>query len=75
NFRSDSVSVINTNSHIVVDTINVGSGPYGVAITPSGNFVYVTGRSRDIVFAIATNSNAVVETINVGWEPVGIAIS
>ncbi|PEA00968.1 hypothetical protein CON37_30590 [Bacillus cereus] len=59
----------------MVDTINAGFGPYGVAITPSGNFVYVTGRSKNNVFAIATNSNAVVETINVGSEPVGIAIS
>ena len=41
NHDSGTVSVINTASNTVVDTITVGSGPYGIAITPDGNRAYV----------------------------------
>ena len=64
----------------VIISIPVGSGPFGVAISPNGAFVYITnstslGSSSGSVSVISTASNTVVHTIEVGDFPVGIAIT
>ncbi len=38
---SNTVSVIDTATNNVTATVTVGSGPYGVAVTPDGTKVYV----------------------------------
>ena len=53
NNNSDDVSVIATASNTVVDTIAVGDGPAGVAITPDGAFVYVANAVSNDVSVIA----------------------
>ena len=75
NAWDDTVSVIDTISNTVVDTINVGDYPYGLAITPNNNLVYVVNTSDDTVNVIDTSSNTVVNTIAVGDGPLGIAIT
>jgi YVTN family beta-propeller protein len=52
NGGSDSVSVINTSNNTVVDTVTVGSGPDGVAVSPDGSRVYVTNNFGDSVSVI-----------------------
>ena len=66
NFTSRDVSVIDTDSNTVVDTVAVGSGPRGVAITPDGAFAYVTNLNSHNVSVIDTDSNTVVDTVAVG---------
>ncbi len=68
--------MIDTDSNTVVDTIPVGDGPNGVAIT-RGLFdsrAYVGNGSSDNVSVIDTDSNTVVDTIPVGDGPFGVAI-
>ena len=48
---------------MVVDTITVGSNPFGIAVTPNGQFVYVTDRGANNVYVINTSLNTVVDTI------------
>ena len=54
----------------------VGTGPRDVAITPNGQYVYVTNYyNGNTVSVISTSSNSVVSTISVGANPLGVAIT
>ena len=44
NNGSDTVSVIDTATNTVVDTVAVGANPFGVAVHPDGNTVYVANN-------------------------------
>jgi YVTN family beta-propeller protein len=74
NFGSETVSVIDTNTLMVIRSpITFGSGPLGVAVTPNGARVYVSNHMSDNVSVIDTATNAVVATIPVGLGPYGVA--
>jgi outer membrane autotransporter protein len=70
------VSVINTTSNTVTDTITgLGTGLEGVAITPNGKFAYVT-RAAGTVTVINTATNSVEgNPIPVGAFPFGVAFT
>jgi len=83
NFTSDTVSVIDTATNSVVDTVTVGDNPYGVAVHPAGTLVYVA-NSKDghtnpqppfTVSVIDTSTNSVIDTVVVGNIPYGVAIN
>jgi YVTN family beta-propeller protein len=60
----------------VVNTIKVGTEPFGCALTPNGKRLYVTNQSSATVSVIDTKRDKVVETIRgVGTKPHGIAIT
>jgi YVTN family beta-propeller protein len=69
--------VISTATNAVVDSpIPVGTLPVGVAITPNGQFAYVTNNSSNSVSMINTATNTVVGSpIAVGTMPEGVAIT
>jgi YVTN family beta-propeller protein/autotransporter-associated beta strand protein len=74
------VSVIGTTRQIVINTIDLGSSPYGsqptgAAVTPDGAYVYITDFSTGSVSVIDTGTQAVVKTIVVGTSPYGVAIT
>jgi YVTN family beta-propeller protein len=75
NVASGTVSVIDTSDGTVVDTIRVGEGPAGVAITPDGTHAYVTNGEDGTVSVIDTSNNTVVDTVRVGRVPLGLAIT
>lgn len=77
NLGSGDVSVIETISNQVVDTVFIGTGsePAGLDITPDGRFAYVANFRAFTVSVINTNSNAVDRTIVVGQNPVGLVIN
>ena len=74
NIESNDVTVIDTSDGTVWDTIELGPeggiGPYGVAVSPSGSFVYVRTFKNDAkVFAIdATDpsNHQIVGSLSVG---------
>jgi YVTN family beta-propeller protein len=81
---SDSVSIIDTATNIVVGTTQVGGSafggglsvlPDGVAITPDANRVYVTNYRDNRVYIIDTETNTVVGFVSVGSTPSGIAMA
>ena len=63
-----------TPSTTAVTTINVGSGPEGVAVSPDGSSVWVANLDSDTVSRINTTTNAVTP-ITVGDYPFGVAVS
>jgi YVTN family beta-propeller protein len=76
NADDNTVSVIDTLTNTVIDTIPVGNGPLGIAITPDGTRAYVTNFFfGNTVSVIDTLTNTVIDTIPVGNFPEGIAIT
>src|SRR5688572_25138167 len=63
---SGTVSVIDTASNTVVGTIDVGLDPCGMALSPSGDRLYVTNANSDTVSVIDTKTDAVTKTLHVG---------
>jgi YVTN family beta-propeller protein len=57
----------------VVATVPVGSGPWGAAVNPTTNRVYVANGGAGNVSVLDGGSNAVLATINVGSGPRGVA--
>ena len=69
------VSVIQTCSNTVIDTITVGDQTASdVAVTPDGNYLYVVD-GVDKVYVIQTTTNSVIDSITVGSDPANVAIS
>ena len=66
--------MIDTATGVVSDTITVGNGPVGVAVTPDGKHVYVANTGDNTVSVIDTATGAVSATIPVGTSPVRVAI-
>ncbi|MGD0711423.1 MAG: beta-propeller fold lactonase family protein [Bacteroidales bacterium] len=74
NYLSHSVSIINVATNTVLDSIEVGSHPNGVSVSPDSSKVYITDGS-DSVSVINTATNTVTATITVGSGPQGISVS
>ena len=72
---SNNVAVIDVATNNTVATIQVGSLPDAVAITPDGKHAYVANISSDNISVIDTTTNNVVATIPVGTRPVGVAVT
>ena len=66
--------MISTSDNTVTATIDVGNGPYGVAIDPDGDYVYVANNSDATVSVISASDNTVTATIDVGNGPYGVAV-
>ena len=68
------MSVLDTLTNTVVDTVLVGNVPNGVAVHPDGGTVYVINQGSGSVSVIETAGNTVVATIPIGELPLGIAV-
>ena len=67
--RDGTVSEIDASTGTVVNTITVGSEPYGVS--SDGTHVWVANCGGDTVSEIDASTGTVVNTIPVGSNPVG----
>ncbi len=74
NYNAGTVSVIDTISDKVTDTLTVGANPRALAITPDGSKVYVANNGSNSVSVINTADNSV-ESIAVDNFPYAIAIT
>ncbi len=79
---SGTISVIQTSTNTVVNTIPGFSGPFAIAITPNGKYAYVTNFGSNNFAPFGTSisvvnltSNTIIAAINVGIQPSGIAIT
>ena len=59
----------------VIETIEVGKEPWGVAVSPDGSTVYVTNFQDDTLSIIQRATNTVTDTIPVGNGPLGLAVA
>jgi YVTN family beta-propeller protein len=75
NRAAGSVSVIDTATNAVTETVPVNRFPSGVAVTPDGRHVYVTNVGSGTVSVLDTATNAISATLPVGASPTDVAIS
>ena len=81
NFSLDEVSVLTPTPSpwdtAVIATIQLplGSGPWGIAVNPVTNRVYVSNPGANTVSVIDGATNAVVDSVAVGQSPMGIAVN
>ena len=73
-------TVVNTQTNSVVGSIQVGLYPFGVAVSPIGNRVYITSTlcvtgCNGIVSIIDTTNNTVIATASVPDAPTGLAVT
>jgi YVTN family beta-propeller protein len=74
NFKDSTVSVVDTASSTVLKTIPVAAGPHGMAVSPDGRFVFVTGEASSSMSVIDTRDDSVARTVEVGPTPHGVAM-
>ncbi len=74
NYYSDDVSVVDTRSWTVEETIFTGEGSSGVIgnVAPDGSGLYITNLGTADVIRIDTASNEIVQTIPFGGRPAGV---
>src|SRR5260221_450738 len=77
NLGSDSVSVVDVDTNLVVATIPLQqfSRPQGLALTPDAAKLYVTHENANFVSVIDTATNTVTTIVTVGSSPRGIDIT
>lgn len=75
NWGSNTVSVINTSTNLVEQTVDVGSIPWDVAFTPDGTLAYVANAGSNTVSVISTGTHQVLTSIDVGEYPNGVAFT
>jgi YVTN family beta-propeller protein len=64
------VSIIDTGTHAVVNTLTVGEGPFFSVVDPSGTELYVSNSKEPTVSVIDLASQTVLGTIRrVGLQP------
>lgn len=73
NSDDDTVSIIDTRTDTVIDTLNVGDSPWGIAVGAQGDYVYVTNNFSDTVTVIQTSDNTIYRTFSVGDQPRGVS--
>ena len=62
---NSSISVIDTTTNKVIDTVPLIQGPYGIAVTPDGKKVYAAIRECDAVFIIDAETDKQVDNVYV----------
>ncbi|HEC67707.1 MAG TPA: hypothetical protein ENI35_02680 [Candidatus Desulfofervidus auxilii] len=77
NYLSNSISIIETMTNRLMDTIalNIGFGPNELTIPPFSRILYVTATDSNAVIAIDTLTKSILKKIEVGQRPIGIASS
>jgi YVTN family beta-propeller protein len=77
NSGSDSISVLDTLTAEVIDTIflGLGVGPEGMAITADGKYLITANKGSNNISLIDLDSQRIIEHIPVGRSPLRVALS
>ncbi len=82
NIGTGTISVINTATNLVVDTIAGFSGPFQIVINAQGTYAYVTNFGSNnfapvgtTVSVVSLQTNTIVDTIQVGTQPACMAFT
>lgn len=69
-FTNEGCLVLNASTHLPVAVIPVpGLVHQGIAITPDGSTLYITGNDTNAVYAVSTSAQTVVATVNLPGSP------
>ena len=68
-------SAFSLNSGAALGTVSLSSIPYGMAVSPTGDRLFITQAQSNSVMVFDTSSRALVTTIAVGAGPNGLAVT
>jgi YVTN family beta-propeller protein len=74
NGRAGTVSVIDTHTYNVLNTIKVGPRPWGIGISPDGKFLFAANGYSNDVSVVDLDTNKEVARVKTGLSPWGIAV-
>jgi YVTN family beta-propeller protein len=74
NFLSDNISVVDTETFEVLETVSTGAGSQAIIgnVTPDGSTLYVTNHGSGEPMAIDTESYEITQTVPLDGRPVGV---
>ena len=75
NGRAGTISVFDSHSYELMDTIRVGARPWGIAISPDGKFLFSANGPSNDVSVVDLKTNKEVSRIKAGSSPWGIAVT
>lgn len=64
NTNNNSISIINTTSYKVIDTVNTGKSPYGIAISPDGLYAYISNSGSQNISILLISDNTIRVSLN-----------
>jgi YVTN family beta-propeller protein len=74
NGRAGTISVFDTHSFELLDTIKVGPRPWGIGLSPNGKLLFVANGPSNDVSVVDLDSNKEVARVKTGTGPWGVAI-
>jgi YVTN family beta-propeller protein len=74
NTDDDSVSIIDTDSWVVVKTSHNIPEPHDGELTPDGSLLYLATSGNSAMMVIDTQTRKIIKTIPVGKKPRGVAV-
>jgi YVTN family beta-propeller protein len=74
NGRAGTISVFDTRSYELLDTIKVGARPWGIGLSPDGKFLFAANGPSNDVSVVDLEVNQEVTRVKAGASPWGIAI-
>jgi YVTN family beta-propeller protein len=74
NGRAGTISVFDTRSYRLLDTIKVGPRPWGIGLSPDGKFLFAANGPSNDVSVVELGQNKEVARVKAGTSPWGIAI-
>src|ERR1700721_229043 len=75
NGRAGTISVFDSHSYELLETIKVGARPWGIGISPDGKFLFAANGPSNDVSVVDLKTNKEVSRIKAGSSPWGIAIA
>jgi YVTN family beta-propeller protein len=75
NGRAGTISVFDTRSYELLDTIKVGTRPWGIGVSPDGKFLFTANGPSNDVSVVDLKTDKEVSRIKAGTSPWGIAIT
>jgi YVTN family beta-propeller protein len=75
NGRAGTISVFDSRSYELLDTIRVGARPWGIGISPDGKFLFAANGPSNDVSVVDLKTNKEVSRIKAGLSPWGIAVT
>jgi len=74
NYYSDTVSIIDGKTHVVIDEIFVDNTPWGIVADSENNFIYTTNYFSNSISIIDGVKNNVISTVKTN-KPWGIDVN
>lgn len=75
NVRENTISLINVSDGSVLETIAVGRGPQGLALSPDGRYLYVANQLDDTISVLSVPDTRFIKNIPAQGGPMAIAVS